>query len=302
MSEIGIEVGAGACRVRIGRAGLDLTILGEAPTIAARLPAEWRSRRAPCLDKRLLVGSPLTRQSASGGGARRQRGPADFSWFSRWPISRPLLSPCESGIEHYEMRRTMETSMESTEGCERSNPSRELFRREAVNAARTQDLARARIARPWGVLAIAGTSLPLLAALLAVLTNYSYETASFSRGFVRTANEAPCANGAQPGLVGVLRVDELHLSRLSEGAIIPLQAPAISPRIIAGKVVCIAEATAAQQSGRTKAEFEVVVSLDQFRSTAHRQSLRAGMTVQAITQHSNVKLWKLFIKDDRNAH
>lgn len=76
MIDPGIEIEAGVSRVRIGLAGLDLTAPGEALAIATRIIAEWRSRGAPCLDKRLLVGSPPIRQSArgGGGGARRQWG------------------------------------------------------------------------------------------------------------------------------------------------------------------------------------------------------------------------------------
>lgn len=73
---VGIEIDACVSRVRIGSAGFDPTVLGEALAVATRLSTEWRSRGKPCLDQRLLAGSPLTRQSAEGGGggARRQWG------------------------------------------------------------------------------------------------------------------------------------------------------------------------------------------------------------------------------------
>lgn len=189
--------------------------------------------------------------------------------------------------------------MESTEKPEQA--AKDLFRSEAVNALKNEEFARAQIARPWGVRAIAVGTLPILALLLGVMTTYSYEVASFSKGAVRNAVAAPCKANRADELVGVLQVDEQRLRLLFEGSTVPLQAPAISPQVFPATVVCIAEPARSPETGGIDGQFEVVVSLDRLQPLAKRQPLRAGMTISALTQQSEVKLWKLFIKDDANA-
>jgi len=180
---------------------------------------------------------------------------------------------------------------------EHPTSTQELFRRESINAASTSGLAPAKIARSWGVVVIATLSLPLLAGLAVLLTSYSYERVAYAHGVVEKADSAPCGDTRRPGLVGVLAVDELRLRDLQEGTLVAVRVPAISRTDMRGTVLCVSEALGKVRPSISEARFEVVVSLGNFAIAEHEQPLRSGMSLEAITHKSTVKLLRLFTKD-----
>lgn len=175
--------------------------------------------------------------------------------------------------------------------------SEELFRRESIRAASTQELARARIARPWGVVLVATLSLPLLTGLVAFLTCYSYEQAFYAEGSVQKTANVTCGDSRQRDLVGVLVVDELRLRHLQEGTAVPVQFPAISRANTRSTVLCISESHISTRSLGLGTRFDVILGLDGLKGLEHDQPIRAGMSLRAVTHRSSMKLMTLFTKE-----
>lgn len=178
--------------------------------------------------------------------------------------------------------------------------SEELFRSESIKAASTEGLARARIARPWGVFVLAGVSLPLLTGLVLLLNCYSYKKTTYADGRIQYATASPCGAPDQRDLVGVLVVDELQLAHLQEGRTLAVQFPALSDAIARGKVLCVSESAGEARPPPAGTRFDVVLRLDDLATTKQAHRLRAGMSIRAVTSKSTVKLMRLFTKEGNN--
>ena len=181
-----------------------------------------------------------------------------------------------------------------------ASPSEELFRPESIRAVSTQELARARIARPWGVFILAGLSLPLLTGLALLLNCYSYEQTTYADGRIQKSTASPCGAPNERELVGVLVVDELQLAHLQEGRTLAVQFPALSDATAHGTVLCVSESAGEARPTPAGSRFDVVLRLDDLATTKQAHRLRAGMSIRAVTSKSTVKLMRLFTKEGNN--